>query len=127
VDSVRVLAGLFGYILVVVRVVVYLGTDDDRLVHPVLIHLEEELFDATAAFIIRDWRLIGPAHPSMAMTVDDHLFYLLRAHRLETLMGKSSTFLLPISPKYPCNGHGNRHQQKGQHDPPRNAGRRSSA
>ena len=61
-----------GDVIVVVRIVVDAGTDEDRFVYVVSVHLEEQLFDRSAGLRIGNLRLVGPAVPGVGVTVDDH-------------------------------------------------------
>ncbi|NBT94624.1 MAG: hypothetical protein EBT47_06400 [Chloroflexi bacterium] len=62
-----------GNVVVVVRIVVVVPrTNDHRASDMVLFHFEQQLLHLPTACRVRDWRVIWPEAPSVAVAIDDH-------------------------------------------------------
>src|SRR5579883_741547 len=92
VQSVWMSTNRFRDVIVVVGIVVDPGTDNRRLGDPILVHLEEQLFDEASALRIRDRRLVWPVTPGVTVRIDNlsvgsgHLSVLSGCHRTASMI-----------------------------------------
>ena len=73
VQAFRETGNLIGDVGVVLRVVVDLCRDDQRLIDVVHIHLVKQLLHTAALLRIRNRRRVRPVRPGVAVAIDDHL------------------------------------------------------
>ena len=73
-------ADALGTVVIIVRIVLYTGTDEHGFIDAAPVHFEQQLLRPSAALEVGNGWFVGPLGPGMAVRIDDYFANLSCAH-----------------------------------------------